>query len=96
MGKGAGWAAYDAAFRAVKGDGLLRARTLEGAQDVAARGPSSRPDPSPRERRRQASDAFLAASGYSRVPCRSCGAVLKVPPALASTLVRCPRCANPL
>jgi hypothetical protein len=74
----------------------MRARTLEAAPDLAARAPSPQPDPSPRARRRQASDAFLAASGYERRECRSCGAVLKVPPVLAATLARCPRCANPL
>ena len=52
--------------------------------------------PSPPRRLREASNAFLQASGYTKRSCSSCGAVIKVPPSLKAKLRNCPRCASPL
>ena len=93
MAGGAGLAVYDAAFRAVKGAGVVGARTLAGAAAVTARGPSPAA-PGPASRARQASDALLSAKGYRRVEC-GCGATVKLPPD-ASGAGRCPRCEAPL
>ena len=52
--------------------------------------------PSPPRRLREASNAFLQASGYSKRTCSQCAAVIKVPPSLKAKLRNCPRCASPL
>jgi heat shock protein HtpX len=57
---------------------------------------STDPPPSPPRRLREASDAFLQASGYTKRTCPSCAAVIKVPPSLKAKLRNCPRCAGPL
>jgi heat shock protein HtpX len=90
MGGGAGFGAYEAAYRGVTHRGVVGARTLAQAKDVPARGPAPA-GPETADRARQASDALFSAAGYRRVECR-CGAVLKVPPALAGKLRACPRC----
>jgi heat shock protein HtpX len=56
---------------------------------------AERPPTAPR-RLREASDAFLQASGYSKQTCSQCAAVIKVPPSLKAKLRNCPRCASPL
>lgn len=49
-----------------------------------------------RRRRREASDAFLSASGYTKRTCLQCKAIVKVPPSLRDKLRDCPRCGNAL
>ena len=45
----------------------------------------------PRQRARAVDDWFYAKDGWRRVAC-GCGAVLKVPPGLVASRVKCPRC----
>ena len=49
-----------------------------------------------RRRRREASDAFLSASGYEKRSCSRCRAVIKVPPSMRDKVRACPRCAATL
>jgi heat shock protein HtpX len=44
-----------------------------------------------RQRARQVDDAMYRKDGWGRIDC-PCGAVLKVPPQLAASRIRCPRC----
>lgn len=48
------------------------------------------------ERGRLASDAFLAASGYHRVACGGCSAILKIPAEVIDMVKACPRCQTSL
>jgi heat shock protein HtpX len=98
MGGSADLGAYEKSFERAMGKSVIGARSLTGAAPVAAREaapaePDSEPTPTrEHERAREASNAFLHASGYAWVNCASCGAVLKVPPSLHGRLKRCPRC----
>jgi heat shock protein HtpX len=97
MAGGAGYGAYDAAFRKVTGKRAVGTHTLEEATAVSARTES--PDEGPTTttaRRRAASDAFIAASGYAARTCTKCGAKAKIPPSLAGRVKVCPRCHGPL
>lgn len=49
-----------------------------------------------RRRRREASDAYLSASGYQKITCHNCRALMKVPPTLRGKLRDCPRCGEAL
>jgi len=93
MAGGAGLAAYEAAYRSVRGGSVVGPRTLATAEAVPAR--TATPEATPVEaaaaRSRQASDALLSAGGYQTVPC-SCGARVKVPPPLQGQVTNCPRC----
>jgi len=91
MGGGAGLRAYEAAFRKVRGGGVVGARSLASAGEVAAKRPEAADPSGPTERARLASDAILSADGYERIPC-ACGATLRIPPELAGLVQRCPRC----
>jgi heat shock protein HtpX len=99
MGGGAGVADYLQAYGQVHGGAPL----IEGAAvPVGAAGLVGPPPlpgseaPQERARRvREASDAMLRADGYHWRECAGCGATAKVPPALAGTLQRCPRCRTP-
>ncbi|MAW61859.1 MAG: peptidase M28 [Planctomycetes bacterium] len=76
------------------------ATPVMGLTDAAA--PATPPVPpaaSPRARRRrmrEASDAYLSASGYAKRSCANCQAVIKIPPALRGKLRNCPRCGSAL
>ncbi|MDP6930253.1 MAG: M48 family metallopeptidase [Planctomycetota bacterium] len=97
MGGGAGLSAYDAAYRKVtKGKPLAGAASLTGAEEISVQAPSSVDPSSSAERTRQASDAFLAASGYQRRSCGDCGATVKIPPSLKRKVSQCPRCSGQL
>ena len=92
-------AAYEQAFRAVTRRRVVGARTLAASPAV----PSQRPHPgveaepsTRRQRAREASDAFLDASGYERLTCGSCGARVKIPPRLRERIRSCPRCGQAL
>lgn len=93
MGGGAGYQAYEQAWRKSHARPLIGARTLAVTPEVAARAAAAAPAPGddPAVRGRAASDAFLAASGYSRAAC-ACGAIVKIPPALQGRVTACPRC----
>jgi heat shock protein HtpX len=93
MGGSADFAAYDRAFAQVTGKHVVGARTLGAAGDTAAQTPARVPDlPTPPERLRAASDAYLAGAGYERVECGNCGAILKVPAQHRGRVQACPRC----
>ena len=66
----------------------------------AAASPAAPPGVPPRlerrRRRREASDAFLSASGYEKRTCSACRAVIKVPPSMRDQVRACPRCAATL
>jgi len=97
MGGGADVAAYDRAFAQVKGKHVVGARTLAGADQVAAQPPAPTAEPTATHQRlRAASDAFLAGAGYSRVQCGNCQAVLKIPAQHGGRALKCPRCRAPL
>ena len=92
MAGGAGFQAYEKAFRRVVGSKAIGERTLAAAKDVPIEVPAERDSGSRHDRVRQASDAFLAASGYERRACPGCGAKIKLPPSLQKLSLRCPRC----
>ena len=97
MGTSADFASYDRAYAGTTGKHVVGARSLAGTQPLAAREPTGGAVETPRERVRQASNAFLAGSGYAVHECQGCGAVLKIPPELqGGKLTACPRCAAPL
>jgi heat shock protein HtpX len=95
MGGGAGLRAYEAAARKVRGRGVVGARTLASAGEVAAKRPEAPDSSRPVERARLAADAILSADGYASVSC-GCGATLRIPPEIAGLVQRCPRCRAPL
>ncbi len=93
MDGGAGLAAYDAAYQQVRGRRVVGLHALEESQPVALRGAAdSAGMRSAVERHREASDAFLTASGYGVRACTECSAKVKVPPSLADRVTQCPRC----
>ncbi len=96
MSGGAGLSAYEAAYRQSHKEGIVGARSLAGSEDLQARQASKPEASSQAQRGRQASDAYLTASGYKRIECRACGAILKLPPSQQGRLKNCPRCRNPL
>lgn len=93
MAGSADYAAYNAAFAKVRGRRVVGLHTLEETSAVAARSAGTGADTStPFQRAREASNAFLTASGYGIRACTDCGAKVKVPPSLADRLTQCPRC----
>ena len=92
------FAAYDEAFRQVKGAkrGVVPGSALQEDEDAGVRGPSGegpllRDDPLRRERARQVDDFMYREEGWRRVEC-GCGTVLKLPPDFAAPRAKCPRC----
>lgn len=65
-------------------------------QSMGAVAAAQPPVQSARRRLREASDAFLSASGYEKRQCTSCQAWVKIPPSLRDRVQNCPRCASPL
>jgi heat shock protein HtpX len=98
MAGGAGLADYERAYQRVRGRRIVGERSIAEAPSVAVRAPTrdAAPEPGPAERAREASDAFLTASGYGVRVCADCGAKVKAPPALAGRLTACPRCGGTL
>ncbi len=92
MGGGADYRSYEEAYRKVAGGSVIGARTLSAAEGVGIREAAAEGPAGEHARHREASDALLSASGYARIECGSCGAVLKIPPSVASRVDRCPRC----
>jgi heat shock protein HtpX len=92
-------AAYEQAFRAVTRRRVVGARTLAASRPVESQAPrpiAASERTTRRQRARQASDAFLSASGYQQHACGYCGATLKIPPRLRGKIRSCPRCEHPL
>ncbi|MBE0565752.1 MAG: M48 family metalloprotease [Krumholzibacteria bacterium] len=92
------FAAYDEAFRQVKGGrrGVVPGSALAEEKEAAVRGASGdgpvlRDDPLRRERARQVDDFIYRADGWQRIEC-PCGTVLKLPADFAAPRARCPRC----
>jgi len=96
MAGGADFAAYNDAFRRVRGRAVVGLHTLEGTQHMDVRAAAERDLTTTHERARAASDAFLTASGYGVRRCLDCGASVKVPPSLADRVHTCPRCKGEL
>jgi len=95
MAGGAGLGAYERAYREVAKRRIVGSRSLASAEEIPIEKPRGTPGTVPltrRERAREASDAFLSASGYERRPCGQCGALLKIPPRLHDRVHACPRC----
>ena len=97
MSGGADFRAYDEAYRAVRGRGVVGLHTLENTSHVSVQdqphGLEVPETPLPTHvRTRQASDAFLSASGYVRRRCANCRAAVKIPAAHVSRELPCPRC----
>jgi heat shock protein HtpX len=92
---GAGYAAYEAAFRAARGqqESCIGAGTLQGSEAVAVRAPS----PAAESRAAAVSRARAVGDLLDRVlplvviPC-DCGLKMKLPPGFDQTEVVCPRC----
>jgi heat shock protein HtpX len=96
MGGRADVAAYEAAYRGVKGESAVGAQTLAASRPVAVREASAGAGSTAEvDRHRAASNALLSASGYGTVTC-ACGATLKIPPSLAGRLTECLRCGRRL
>lgn len=92
MGRSASLAAYERASAQVRGGrGVFRPGELAGDAEVPAREVAAVAVPAPQPAWRQAKHALHTAAGLRTVHC-ACGAVLKLPPALAGRPVPCPRC----
>lgn len=94
MSGGAGYDAYEAAFRQVEGQGVLDARTVAGGTAVPVRAASGEP-PEPQavvERATETHAALDRVGGYLPIAC-ACGVGIKVPPGFADDSITCPRCA---
>lgn len=93
MSGGAGYGAYEEAFRAVEGAGVLGARTLAGDTAVAIRAASSEPaEPAAVvERATETNAAVDRIGGYLPIAC-ACGVGIKVPPGFTDDAIVCPRC----
>jgi heat shock protein HtpX len=96
MSGGAGYGAYEAAFRSVEGQGVLGARTLAGDTAVPVRAASAEPAAPVAavvERATSTNAAVDRMAGYVPIAC-ACGVAIKVPPGFADDTIACPRCAT--
>ena len=95
MADGAGYQAYEAAYKKIVGQGghCLSSRTLEAGEQVAIRQPTAEPDEKQAalDRARQAADLVDRLAEFLLIPC-TCGVRIKVPPTLTRDTIRCPRC----
>lgn len=101
MGGNADYRAYEQAYASQHGGSVIGAQSLTGAAPVPVRdageaAQAAAADPDAKTRWREASDAFLSASGYVRAECTNCGAVMKIPPEASATVTKCLRCKAPL
>jgi heat shock protein HtpX len=95
---GASPAAYEEAYRKVKGGrGVIPASALNAAAAVELRAPSAdtRPEPDDIERARETSNTLWRMGNYRTVDCE-CGARIKVPPSIKQPAINCPRCGRTL
>jgi len=88
---GASYAQYEAAFRAVRGGGLLGASAVADQAEVAVRPPSGETEPLMATRRREAMDVIHRLNGFRVAQC-SCGTRIKVPPVYKGNEIACPSC----
>ena len=93
MAGGAGFGAYDTAFRQVTGKpvGVIPFRSLETAEKVEIKKPGEMPAENHIDRVRQSTDAMWRLNKYTFIPC-DCGTKLKVPPELQGQRIICPHC----
>jgi heat shock protein HtpX len=93
MSGGAGYRAYEAAFRAVEGKGVLGDRTLSADTAVPVRAASAEPAAADAvvERAMETNAALDRVGGYLPIAC-ACGVGIKVPPGFADDTITCPRC----
>ena len=95
MGGGAGYQAYEAAYRKVMGKSsrCLGRRTLDADQEVATRRPGPVPDAKKAavQRAREAVDLIDRLGSFLLMSC-ACGVRIKVPPGLKRDSLSCPRC----
>jgi heat shock protein HtpX len=96
MAGGADFAAYDEAYKRVRGRSVVGLHTLEESRRVPVRTAPAGDASEVRERARAASNAFLTASGYVFRTCTQCGAQSKLPPSQVERVTRCMRCGGPL
>ncbi|MCX7717307.1 MAG: M48 family metallopeptidase [Candidatus Sumerlaeaceae bacterium] len=88
---GAGLGDYEAAYRAVRGGGLIGGASLKAAPIVTPRAASGE---GPIESRPETRMAIQRLAGYVSVPC-ACGMEARVPEGFEGDSVRCPRCGSP-
>lgn len=92
---GAGFAAYEEAYRQVRGGrgACIGRKTLESDTDLAIRTP--RPEPQAVEdtitRAREVGALLDRVTNFVVIPC-ACGARLKLPPGFKKNIIACPRC----
>lgn len=94
MGGGAGYAAYEKAWKQGGGEGsLLDARTLSGDQSLSARQGTPEPETKKeaQETVREVLDVFDRLAGFLILGC-ACGVRIKVPEGYAKPTVPCTRC----
>ncbi|UCG17259.1 MAG: M48 family metallopeptidase [Phycisphaerales bacterium] len=95
MAGGAGYQAYEAAYRKVVGKSrrCLGRRTLDADQQVAIRRPTPEPDTTDAaiQRAREAVDLIDRLGSFLLMTC-VCGVRIKVPPGLKRDSLSCPRC----
>ena len=93
MAGGAGYAAYEQAFKqSHRGTGLLGLRTLQDADEAPLREPSA-DTRGPRERTREAVDMLHRTAGMLMYQC-ACGLKIKIPPGYKKDEVKCPSCSR--
>jgi heat shock protein HtpX len=93
MGGGAGFAAYDDAFRKVQGKSVIGKRSLAGDTPVDVRPPDVRPDTRDQkiERAKQAADLVGRLAHMVAMTC-ACGVSIRIPEGLNRASIPCPRC----
>jgi len=92
MGRGAGYADYEAAFEKVRGGkSLIGARTLAEPESVAVREASAESEKDGMAKAREAVDILHRLNGMLFLTC-ACGLSIKVPPSYREKEVHCPRC----
>lgn len=92
---GAGFAAYEAAYKNVHGGrgGCVGQATLKADESVAVRSPSAGPAAKDQAiaRARQVGDLLDRVTNFVMIPC-PCGVKLKIPPDFKRDSLACPRC----
>ncbi len=93
--EGAGYQAYEAAYRKIQGESsrCLGGRSMDQDEPTAIRCPAGEPNKtqSAVERAKEAVDLIDRLGNFLLVPC-ACGVRIKVPPNLKRDSVGCPRC----